>query len=382
MESWIRLANEPGIGPLTARIILEKFVDAHAFYAASPEALCTRLPARVAQRITRTCHAELSAIIDQTLGWAQHPGNHLLTSLDARYPPRLRHMADPPVLLFAQGDLSLLQRDSIAIVGARSATADGLDNAHAFAAYMASQGWCVVSGLADGIDGAAHRGALAAGSLAGGTIAVLGTGMDRTYPKSHAGLSAEIVAKGGLLLTEFRLGSPVLRKNFPRRNRIVAGLSHGVLVAEATMRSGSLITARLAVELGREVFALPGSIHSPLTRGTHHLIQQGAKLVECGQDILSEFGAAAIETPVNQALQTPSHRPGRPRGRTASPVPSTAAHSPLWRAIGYDPVTEHVLQRRAGLTPEATQLELATLEMAGCIERLEDGCVTRSPAAR
>ncbi len=359
MESWIRLANEPGVGPVMARTILDQFNDAHAFYLATPDALRARLPAQVAQRALRPCAPELANIIDQTLCWAAKPGHHLVTFSDPAYPPRLRQMTDAPVMLFAQGDLTILLREAIAIVGARRATPDGLDNAYAFAGYMARQGWCVVSGLADGIDGAAHQGALAAGLQGGGTIAVLGTGMDNMYPKSHAGLATEIVDKGGLLVSELPLGSPVLPKNFPSRNRIVAGLTRGVLVVEATLRSGSLITARLAVEMGREVFAIPGSIHSPLTRGTHSLIQQGAKLVECGQDILSEFGSVAVKT-------------AEPRARAG-----TAPRSPVWRAIGYDPVSAQVLQSRTGLPPETVQLELIALEMAGSIDRREGGCVAR-----
>jgi DNA processing protein len=259
--------------------------------------------------------------------------------------------------------LRRLEQDALALVGARNATADGLDHAHAFALYLAQQGFTIVSGLAHGIDAAAHRGALEAGSEQGGTIAVLGTGADIIYPASHRSLAEDILSADGLILSEFELGRPALAAHFPKRNRIVAGLSLGVVVVEAALKSGSLITARLAVDMGREVFAIPGSIHSPLARGPHALIKQGAKLVESGADILAEL------------------RPGVGRPATRSPATprALAPSSPTWHAIGYDPITEDQLQRRTGLAPAQLQVELFTLELEGHIERRGHGQFVRTP---
>src|SRR5690606_13554363 len=213
------------------------------------------------------CSSDLMlAAIEATLAWAAHSDHHLLTLGDAAYPPLLLETSDPPPLLYAVGDLERLSAPAVAIVGARNATPGGLDNARAFAKALAQQGWCVVSGLAAGIDAAAHEGAMAAGAGGGSTIAVMGTGADIIYPARNRTLARRIAAQG-LLLSEYPLGMPALPHQFPRRNRLVAGLSRGVLIVEAALQSGSLITARLAGDMGREVFAMPGSIHSPLSRG-------------------------------------------------------------------------------------------------------------------
>jgi DNA processing protein len=278
----------------------------------------------------------------------------------------LRQIADAPIVLFAKGALSRLEQPALAIVGARHATADGLEHASDFASALARQGWCVISGLAQGIDAAAHRGALQAGSTEGGTIAVLGTGADVVYPRNHAELVRRILSEGGLIMTEFPLGTPARPHHFPRRNRIVAGLSHGVLVVEAALKSGSLLTARLAVEMDREVFAIPGSIHSPLSRGPHTLIQQGAKLVENVTDILNELEAFCV--PQTLANPTP----------TTSSSSKAAPRSPVWDAIGYDPVSEDILQQRTNMLPAILQCELLTLELNGDIERRPNGRIVRA----
>jgi DNA processing protein len=275
-------------------------------------------------------------------------------------------MPDAPLVLYARGALRRFEQDALALVGARNATADGLDHAHAFALYLAQQGFTIISGLAHGIDAAAHRGALEAGPAYGGTIAVLGTGADIIYPASNRALAEQILSADGLILSEFELGSPALAAHFPKRNRIVAGLSLGVVVVQAALKSGSLITARLAVDMGREVFAIPGSIHSPLARGPHALIKQGAKLVESGADILAELHPSA-----NHALKA-----AKGLAHTASqPTPN----SPTWNAIGYDPITEDQLQRRTGLAPAQLQVELFTLELEGHIERRGHGQFVRTP---
>lgn len=304
---------------------------------------------------------------DAAQQWAQHPHHYLLTRDHPHYPSLLLHAPSPPPLLYAMGDLQRLKHEAIAIVGARNATRDGLDNAQAFAKFLSAQGWCVVSGLAHGIDGAAHSGALRVPVAhgAGGTIAVLGTGIDLVYPCAHQPLAEDILSNNGLLLSEFALGTPAKSKNFPRRNRIVAGLSRGVLVVEAALRSGSLITARLATDMGREVFAIPGSMHAPLARGPHHLIKQGAKLVESGADILSEL--------VNFKDQASGLAPSQPVPKKTKP----SSHSPVWSAIGYDPITEEKLLERTHFLPALLQMELLTLELEGCIARLPCGRIVR-----
>lgn len=299
------------------------------------------------------------------LGCMTTAQTHLLTLHDSAYPDCLRHIANPPKVLFAQGDLTRLHKPCFAIVGARHASADGLDNAHAFAAHLALQNWCIVSGLAQGIDAASHEGAIAAGPAGGGTIAVLGTGIDVVYPKGHAPLIKKILACGGLIISELSAGTPPLAHNFPKRNRIVAGLCRGVLVVEAAARSGSLITARLANEMGREVFAIPGSIHSPLSRGPHQLIQQGAKLVTCANDILTEL---VPTSPSDRICGLPASE------QTFLPEQTS---SPLLSAIGYDPVSEDTLLRRSQLSLSELSCELLTLELQGVILRRPDGYIVR-----
>lgn len=306
---------------------------------------------------------------DAAMVWAQSAGHYLLTQDHPDYPRLLLHTPSPPPLLYAMGNLERLKREGIAIVGARNASADGKSNAQAFAGFLSNQGWCVISGLAHGIDAAAHFGAIELCGLGdtGGTIAVLGTGIDTMYPANHQALARQIIAKQGLIITEFPLGTPAKPKNFPRRNRIVAGLSRGVLVVEAALRSGSLITARLATDMGREVFAIPGSIHSPFSRGPHALIKQGAKLVESGADILSEL--SNFMPARSQAVLTSPH---------IAPENITRFHrSPVWSAIGYDPVSEETLQGRTHLLPTILLSELLTLELDGYIERLPNGHIVR-----
>jgi DNA processing protein len=300
------------------------------------------------------------------LEWARHDDQFVLTQDQTQYPALLKQIADAPIVLYAKGALSRLEQPALAIVGARHATADGVEHASDFASALARQGWCIISGLAQGIDAAAHRGALQAGLTAGGTIAVLGTGADVVYPRNHVELVRRILSAGGLLISEFPLGTPARPHHFPRRNRIVAGLSHGVLVVEAALKSGSLLTARLAVEMDREVFAMPGSIHSPLSRGPHSLIQQGAKLVENATDILSELEAFCVpQTLLSPMTTTDSSRKAPPR-------------SPVWDAIGYDPVSEDILQQRTNMLPAILQCELLTLELNGDIERRPNGWIVRA----
>lgn len=282
---------------------------------------------------------------------------------DAAYPPPLLQTADPPLALFAEGDPAWLERPMLAIVGSRHATPQGLDNARDFAQALGEAGWTVVSGLATGIDGAAHAGALAG---PGGTVAVVGTGPDDVYPRRHRALAARIRERG-LILSEYLPGTPPLRENFPARNRVIAGLARGTLVVEAALQSGSLITARLAAEAGREVFAVPGSIHAAQSRGCHALIRQGAALVESAADILQELQAPAIrQGPAPAPSETP-----------ADDAEDTPPGDPLLDALGHDPATLDALSARTGWATSALSVRLLELELEGHVSRLPGGLFQR-----
>ena len=300
--------------------------------------------------------------VDADLAWAACRGNHLVCYDDPAYPELLRQIPDPPLLLYASGNTALLSAPQIAIVGSRNCTPGGQQNAYDFALQCAASGLAVTSGLALGIDSAAHRGALAAGDQ---TIAVTGTGPDRVYPRANRRLAEEITRRA-LLLTEFPPGTPSRPAHFPQRNRIISGLSIATLVVEAAARSGSLITARLAAEQGREVFALPGSIHNPQARGCHRLIRDGATLVETAQDIADElgnlFGYALDQCPA-------------PAGEDAVSV--DAEHRALLRHIGYDPVDCDLLVQRSGLTVDKLSSMLVTLELNDLIQSAPGGCYVR-----
>jgi DNA processing protein len=282
----------------------------------------------------------------------------LLTLADEDYPPLLLQTADPPAVLYVRGRAELLRHPAIAIVGSRSPTAGGVSNAEAFAQALSEAGLTAISGLALGIDAAAHRGALRAVSS---SVAVCGTGLDRVYPARNRELARQL-AEQGALVSEFPLGTPPVASNFPRRNRIISGLSSGCLVVEAAIHSGSLITARQALDQGREVFAIPGSIHSPLAKGCHWLIKQGAKLVESAQDILEELGQ-----PVPQSQ----------RGSEPAPLRLTDEHQRVLAAMGFEPVDLDTLCARGGLTPDSASAMLLTLELEGTITRLPGGLFQR-----
>lgn len=288
-----------------------------------------------------------SEAVDRSMAWADQPGQHILTLADTAYPRALLEIADPPSLLYVRGNPSLLQKRGLAVVGSRNATPQGLQTAEAFAKALASRGQCIISGLALGIDAAAHRGALAAH---GETVAVIGTGADRIYPARNKALALAIVEQGAVV-SEFPLGTPAIAANFPRRNRIISGLSRGVLVVEAAPESGSLITARLAAEQGREVFAIPGSIHSPVARGCHKLIKQGAKLVETAADVLEELGSF-----VDLPLPPIGHAP--------------VDDNPLLAALGHDPCSLDDLAERTGQDAGQLLPELLILELSGQIATL------------
>lgn len=363
LRAWLRLSLEPGLAPAQARQLLAALGLPQQIYQSSASALARHIPADLAAQLAQDAPDELQDAVGQAMAWLEHPRHHILTLADPAYPGGLLDLHDPPLLLYANGEPSILRRPGLAVVGARSATQSGQETARDFAGALAAQGWCIVSGLAAGIDQAAHQGALQAGPQGAGTVAVMGTGMDLVYPSAHRDL-AHRIAEHGLLLSELPLGTRALPHHFPRRNRLVAALAKGVLVVEAARQSGSLITARLAGELGREVFAIPGSIHSPLSRGCHALIRQGAKLVESAQDILDELGAAAPDQPdlPVRAAQVAAH---------ASSVPEELR--PILERIDFAPLSPEQLLRRTGLLATELPAVLAELELAGCIEALPDG---------
>ncbi|GLC94656.1 DNA processing protein DprA [Cupriavidus sp. TA19] len=354
--AWLRLANAPGVGPVAAQRLLAAFGLPQQVLAQSVAALSSVVPAKLARAVLAAPGAAVSALAERTLRWLDTPGNHVVTLADDAYPRRLFDLADPPLLLYIQGDPAMLARPAVAIVGARSATVQGTRDALAFGRALSESGLTVVSGLALGIDAAAHTGGLRG---CGGTVAVTGTGADRVYPAGNLSLARE-VAQRGAIVTEFPLGMRGLAANFPRRNRIIAALARGVLVVEAAARSGSLITARLAAELGREVFAIPGSIHAPLSHGCHMLIGQGAKLVESVGDVLDELRLPALP----RGAAAPDHHDVTGTARFSEPAAT------LLPALGYDPVTLDALCERSGQPPELVAARLLELELAGVAERL------------
>ncbi len=360
LSAWLQLVRTDGIGPQTARELLSRFgLPEHILSAGFP-ALQKCVPEKIALALSARPDAAMQTQIDATLAWAALPGNHVLTFADDAYPASLLSIADPPPLLYAKGRIELLSRPALAIVGSRNATTPGIQNAERFAQTLSASGLTVVSGLALGIDAAAHLGACSAKSGDGSTIAVTGTGPDLVYPARHRSL-AHRIAEQGCLLTEYPLGTPAIAANFPRRNRLISGLSLGVLVVEAAQHSGSLITARSALEQGREVFAIPGSIHSPLAKGCHQLIRQGAKLVESAQDILEELrwqAAPAAAAPASDA---------------AAPPELTGAPAQLMQAAGHDPASVDQLAERSGLAAAEVQAALLRLELDGRLARLPDG---------
>ena len=367
LRAWLRLVLTPHVGPVTARNLLRSLGSPQAVWEAGPAAWTRLVSAREAASLAQV-PPELDAQCAATQAWLDaspaaadgEGGHHLLTLADPRYPARLLDVVNPPLLLFAQGRLSLLQAPSVAVVGSRHPTAQGADNAHAFAQALSAAGVTVVSGLARGVDAAAHEGALA--GAFGSTIAVVGTGLDQVYPKGHAALLRRI-AMQGLVLSEFLLGTGPLPSNFPKRNRVVAALTQGTLVVEAAVQSGSLITARLALEMGREVLAIPGSIHSPQSRGCHALIRQGAKLVETAQDVLEE-----LHLPV-AGLAAACQQVELPWGGGGG-LPGETSADPVLAAMGYDPVSQDALSARTGWGAAEVGARLLELELLGQVARL------------
>lgn len=366
IRDWLRLLLVPGIGREGARQLLAAFGSPRAACQA-PEAAAAQVVGSALARALRLEPADLSQRFDATCRWLNGgPQRHLLTLGNVDYPPRLLEGPDPPLLLFVHGQLQALGQPSIAVVGSRRPTHQGREHAQRFARRFAEAGYSVVSGLALGIDAAAHQGALAGG---GTTVAVVGTGIDRVYPKAHHELAHRIVEQGALV-SEYFVDTPPLAENFPQRNRIIAGLCQGTLVVEAALQSGSLITARLANEAGREVFAVPGSIQAPQSRGCHALIRDGAQLVESADEVLQALGQA----------QLPGLVPAWRSGEAAS-GPDDAPADPLLQALGHDPVSLDALQARTGWPTAELLARLLELELEGRVARLPGGLYQRQATA-
>ena len=355
LAGWLRLALNPGLGPQAARKLLAAFGLPPSIFAQDDATLAQVVGARAGA--LRKDPAGFDELLDTTLAWlAKDPDRReVLTLGDAGYPQALLAIEDPPLMLYRMGLLVDAPQRALAVVGSRNPTPQGLQNARRFSRAFAEAGVSVVSGLALGIDGAAHEGALegAGPAAAMATIAVVGTGLDRVYPQRHLALARRI-ARDGLIVGEYTLGTPPLSANFPRRNRLIAGLARGTLVVEAALRSGSLITARMAVEAGREVFAIPGSIHSPQSRGCHALIRQGAKLVETAAHVLEEL---RLDAPVPAAESDPG-------------APRSGRRDAVLDALGHDPVTLDALAARTGWPPSELSAHLLDLELSGEVARL------------
>ena len=352
LKAWLTLSLIKGLGGEGARHLLKAFGSPEAVLAAPASALRTWVKPDVASSISRGI---ADGQLAPTSAWLDDAQNRIVTLGDPDYPKALLNIADPPLLLYVKGRTDLLNATAFAIVGSRNATPQGIGNAEQFAHALSDSGLCIVSGMAHGIDAAAHRGALQG---QGSSIAVVGTGLDKVYPAANRDLAHQL-AKTGTLISEFPLGTPPIGSNFPRRNRIISGMSVGCLVVEASQQSGSLITARQAMEQGRDVFAIPGSIHTPQSRGCHKLIKQGAKLVESAQDILEELtGQLAVPVP-----ETPQN--------------GTPPDAGLLALIGFDPVSMDTLSLRSGLTVSQLSAMLLTLELEGRIATLPGGLFQR-----
>ncbi|MBV8031057.1 MAG: DNA-protecting protein DprA [Betaproteobacteria bacterium] len=360
LADWLRLTLTPGIPPSSLRRLLQALGLPQEALKRSHRELSAFLSVEALEGLQST---SVSDAVARALEWASITGHRIITLADSQYPGALLEIPDPPALLYAAGRAELLARPCFAVVGSRNATAQGERNAEAFAQSLSEAGLTIVSGLAMGIDAAAHRGGLAA---PGSTIAVLGTGVDIIYPRRNEAL-ADAIARQGLLLSEFALGTGPLPHNFPRRNRLISGLARGCLVVEAAAASGSLITARAAADQGRDVFAIPGSIHSPLSKGCHALIKTGAKLVESADDIIAELSG----------IHAPESATTRREPKSGRRAAAAAPQSGLLLHMGHDPVDIDVLCERAGMAPEEVSSELLRLELDGFVAALPGGLYQR-----
>lgn len=382
LAAWLRLQLTPGVGNTSARKLLTAFGLPQAIFEASSGSLHQVVTALQSTALQQT-PPEWAELLETTWTWLQaKPQMHRVLALgDAAYPQSLLNMEDPPFLLYAMGAPSVWKQEwlatcsagCLAVVGSRNPTPQGAANARQFSKALAQAGLTIVSGLALGVDGAAHEGALdGAPERQLATIAVVGTGLDRVYPRQHLDL-AHRIAQRGVILSEYPLGTPPLSANFPRRNRIIAGLCSGTLVVEAALKSGSLITARLALEQGKDVFAIPGSIHSTQARGCHALIKQGAKLVESAQDVLEEMPAYTLPAKASNLIADDAENAGANS--------EFGSNDPLLEALGYDPMGLDALQARTGLDTPTLQARLMELEIHGQVARLPGGLFQRCALA-
>ncbi|MBB4594534.1 DNA-processing protein DprA [Xanthomonas cannabis] len=354
------------------KALLTTFASAAQMLAAGPEAWRS---AGCDEVQSQRLHTPDQQALDAALHWCTQPGHHLIGWHDPDYPALLRHIANPPMALFVDGDPNALWHPGVAVVGSRSATAAGRDHTRAFASSLAGAGLSIVSGMAAGVDAIAHEAALAHREAI--TVAVVGTGTDVAYPERHHGLRDRIAARGAVV-SEYLPGTGPVAAHFPARNRIIAGLALGTLVVEAAMRSGALITARLAAEAGREVFALPGSLHNPLARGCHHLIRQGATLAQEPAQVIDGLGllSGELASALRERLSAPTQE-ARPV-RTATSVRSDPDYQRLWQALGHDPTPMDSLVQRTGLTAAALSSMLLIMELEGDVVT-EHGRYTRNP---
>jgi len=362
LTAWLLLLRAPSLDVEKLSLLLEKFGKASAALQAGATAW------RELELASRTCSFLSTAAIDSVAidrAWLEQPDHHLVSFDSIDYPPLLRHLSDAPLGLFVKGNPQLLRSPQLAIVGSRNPTPYGREIAESFAKHLTNCGLTITSGLAAGIDAASHRGALAGNSM---TIAVCGTGLDIIYPRSSDTLAREIAARGALV-SEFPPGTPPRKANFPQRNRIISGMSLGTLVVEATLQSGSLITARLAGDQGREVFAIPGSIHNPMAKGCHQLIRQGAKLVDSAEDILSELGPLAAVTPHLSQLDVANH----PDSLVFLEPQLDKEYKILLDALGFEPLGVDQLVMRSGLKADAVASMLLMLELEGRIASFPGG---------
>ena len=387
LSGWLRLTLTPGVGNETSRKLLAAFGSPDAVFR-QPLAALGNVVSRAQAAALHQVPPELGKLLDITCKWLESPDEHRLVMLgDSNYPAALFNIEDPPLMLYLLTAGRSLSTDffsegvlkSVAIVGSRTPTPQGLATAHQFGRALSEAGMAVISGMAQGIDGAAHQGAIE-GVMQGAvehhlaTIAVVGTGLDRVYPSSHRAL-AHAIAQHGVIVSEYPLGTPPLPENFPKRNRIISGLSQGTLVVEAALKSGSLITARMASEQGREVFAIPGSIHSGNSRGCHALIRQGAKLVETVEDILEEL------SPQYELTASTKRRLNPIKAEMVNFSDDVDENDALVQALGFDPVSLDALQARTGMDTPSLQVQLMTLELDGRVARLPGGLFQRVGAA-
>lgn len=376
LREWLVLIRTPALGASRLRSLLQEFGDPKGVIATAPKVLRERgLSAASIEAIKQPNQS----LIDSDLHWLDGEHHYFITLHDPDYPPQLRDIATPPVALFVVGNPDVLWLPQVAIVGSRRPTQGGLANARSFARGLATSGLTITSGLALGIDGAAHQAALDGG---GRTIAVAATGLDRVYPSRHRQLARQIV-EDGAIVSEFPLGSEPLKQHFPRRNRVISGLSLATLVVEAGIKSGSLITAHLALNQAREVFAIPGSIQNPMARGCHQLIQQGAGLVETPEDLIAELAPRTRELAAELKLQlsgltTSNQAAGVEAVENDPNVASDDEYQRLLGAIGYDPITADALVESTGLTADVVSSMLLILELSGLVETGPGGSYCRT----